>query len=235
MKPLKIKSKEPQYNIQFKTIVEKGPVCLGPTCSHLWRNDPKHLAFLLARYKFCAKILTGKKNVLEIGCGDSFGTRLILQTVRKVHAIDFDPLFINWSKKLFSKEGFKVSFQVLNIINELPSFGLFDGAYSLDFIEHIRPESESMVMDNICKVLSKNSTLIIGTPNIMAKKYASLDSQKGHVNLKDAESLRRLLGRYFNNVLIFSMNDEVVHTGFSPMANYILGVASGLRNSKKEK
>lgn len=235
MKKLKIRTKEPQYNIQFKTLVEKGPVCLGPTCSHLWRNDPRHLVFLLARYKFCAKMLSGKKNVLEVGCGDSFGTRLILQTVQKVHAIDFDPLFINWSKKLFSKEGLGISFQVLNIIDDLPSNGPFDGAYSLDFIEHIKPSFESAVMDNLCKVLKKDSILIIGTPNITAKKYASPDSQRGHVNLKNAESLRKLLEGYFNSVLIFSMNDEVVHTGFSLMANYLLGVASGLKRTSKEK
>ena len=29
---------------------------------------------------------------------------------------------------------------------------------------------------------------------------------------------------YFNNVFIFSMNDEVVHTGFFPMAQYLIAV-----------
>ena len=32
---------------------------------------------------------------------------------------------------------------------------------------------------------------------------------------------------YFENVFMFSMNDEVVHTGFPPMANYIFGVGVG--------
>ena len=27
--------------------------------------------------------------------------------------------------------------------------------------------------------------------------------------------------KYFENVFLFSMNDEVVHTGFSPMAHYL--------------
>ena len=38
----------------------------------MWRNDPKHLSFTLARYKFCAKLLDGKNTALEVGCGDGF-------------------------------------------------------------------------------------------------------------------------------------------------------------------
>lgn len=38
------------------------------------------------------------------------------------------------------------------------------------------------------------------------------------------------MGSYFENVIIFSMNDEVVHTGFTPMAHYLLGVGTGKKN-----
>lgn len=96
--------KETQYDIQFKTLEDLGPVNLGPTASHLWRNDARHLSFLLARYKFCSKILAGKKNVLEVGCGEGFGLRIVLQTVERIHGIDFDPLFIEWAEKQYSKE-----------------------------------------------------------------------------------------------------------------------------------
>jgi hypothetical protein len=41
--------------------------------------------------------------------------------------------------------------------------------------------------------------------------------------------MRDLLGRHFYNVFLFSMNDEVVHTGFFPMAQYILGLACSPR------
>ena len=46
-----------------------------------------------------------------------------------------------------------------------------------------------------------------------------------HVNCKDQRDLKELMRRYFHNVYAFSMNDEVVHTGFYPMAHYLLGVA----------
>jgi hypothetical protein len=32
---------------------------------------------------------------------------------------------------------------------------------------------------------------------------------------------------HFDNVFMFAMNDEVVHTGFAPMAHYRLALACG--------
>ena len=220
---------EHQYNIQFETIEKCGAVKMGPTASHLWRNDPRHLCFLLSRYKFCSKVLSGKKNVLEVGCGEAFGMPLVLQTVQHVHGIDFDPLFIEWAEKVTQKEMSRCSFSVLDITKNSPKNGPYDGAYALDFIEHICIEVENAAMQHICKVLSKNAMCILGTPNITASKYASEDSKIGHINLKSEESLRNLAQKYFDSVIIFSMNDEVVHTGYYPMAHYLFAVCSGVK------
>ena len=222
------KTRERQYQIQVDTIDEKGPVHLGPTTSHLWRSDPRHLGFLLARYKFCAKMLAGKSSVLDVGCGDGFGIRVVLQEVVSIHGIDFDPLFIEWAQEHAEHEGLNCTFSVLDITQEAPK-GKFDAAYSLDFIEHIQPELEHKCMENICKALKPHAVCILGTPNITAKEYASRWSAHGHINLKSSESLRALLSRYFHNVLIFSMNDEVVHTGFYLVAHYLLGVGVGVK------
>ncbi len=216
--------KEKQYSIQFETIKKQGQVKLGPTCSHIWREDPRHLCFLLSRYKFCSKMLSGKKSVLEVGCGEAFGSRLVLQTVNNIHAVDFDPLFISYAKQQYTNEDLPITFQELDMIKKSPTSGPFDGMYALDFIEHIDPNFENAVLKNIIKVLTPNATAIFGLPNITALPYASKESKEGHINLKDASTLKIFLQKYFKEVLIFSMNDEVVHTGFFPMANYLFGI-----------
>ena len=38
--------------------------------------------------------------------------------------------------------------------------------------------------------------------------------------------MRTLVSHFFHNVFLFSMNDEVVHTGFTPMAHYLLAIGS---------
>ena len=44
------------------------------------------------------------------------------------------------------------------------------------------------------------------------------------MNCKTGETLRALLERFFHNVFIFSMNDEVVRPGYSAMAHYLIGI-----------
>jgi len=105
----------------------------------------------------------------------------------------------------------------------------FDGAFALDVIEHIPKSSEERFMTNITKSLTSGAICIIGTPNITASQYASSGSAASHINLKSGESLKQLMSRYFENVFIFSMNDEVAHTGFYPMAHYLLGVGTNLK------
>lgn len=62
---------------------------------------------------------------------------------------------------------------------------------------------------------------IIGSPSIQSQAYASPPSKAGHVNCKSGPELKATMQRFFHNVFIFSMNDEVVHTGFYPMAHYL--------------
>jgi 2-polyprenyl-3-methyl-5-hydroxy-6-metoxy-1,4-benzoquinol methylase len=222
-------TKEAQNQGQIKDFQDKGPVKLGPWTSHIYRTDPRHLVFLLSRYKFCSKLLMGKNHVLEIGCGDGFGIPVILQSVKTVHGIDFEPQIIeNMQSWLDFDFLSRCSFEVLDIIKDTPKMQ-FDAVYSLDVIEHISKKSEKKFINNIVKCLLPDGICIIGTPNVNSQAYASEGSKKGHINLKSAEDLKELLLKGFENVFIFSMNDEVVHTGFYPMAHYLIGVGIGVR------
>jgi 2-polyprenyl-3-methyl-5-hydroxy-6-metoxy-1,4-benzoquinol methylase len=228
------KTKEPQNQFQYDTYLNRGPVELGPWTSHIWRTDPRHLGFLLARYKFCAKMLAGKGQVLEVGCGDGFGSPIVAQTVGAVHGIDFDSLIIEDARTRAEAESFsKVSFSVLDITHEHPG-QMFDAAFSLDVIEHIPPALEQAFMANLHASLRTDAICLIGTPNVEAQRFATPASAEGHINLKSAADLRALLSQYFHNVFIFSMNDEVVHTGFYPMAHYLFAMGVGAKDLKLE-
>jgi len=221
-------TKESQYQIQFDTLQDKGPVQMGPSVSHTWRSDPRRLTFFLSRYKFCSKMLAGKSRVLEIGCSDGFGVRVLLQTVDFVHGVDFDPLYVEAATQHAQAEALNCTFSVVDITKKAPE-GRYDAAYSLDMIEHLEPETEYIYWKNVCSVLEPNAIFIVGTPNITASPYASKWSQEGHINLKSADTLRTAMEEYFHNVFIFSMNDEVVHTGYYPMSHYLIAMGVGLR------
>lgn len=221
---------ESQNQSQIDQYRELGPSTLGPWTSHIWRDDPKHLCFLLARYKFVSKLLQGCQRVVEIGCGDAVGTPIVLQSVKSVLAVDFEPLVLDDAKVRYQREREeRVKFIEHDITAGVIPDGPYDAAYSLDVIEHIPTASEEAYIRNIGASLADRGIAAIGTPNICASAYASAASQEGHVNLKSAEGLRDLVAMAFHNVFVFSMNDEVVHTGFYPMAHYIIALGVGPR------
>jgi 2-polyprenyl-3-methyl-5-hydroxy-6-metoxy-1,4-benzoquinol methylase len=223
-------TKEYQNQSQIDDFERMGAAKLGPWTSHIWRTDPRHLGFLLARYKFVAKMLAGKNKVLEVGCGDAVGTPVVLQSVDTVHGIDFEPLVLNDAMQRYADEGVsKATFSIHDML-KAPVEGMYDAAFSLDVIEHIPHEKEIIFIKNIVSSLAENGVLIMGTPNITANNYASPASKEGHINLKTGESLKKLLLNSFHNVFLFSMNDEVVHTGYSPMAHYLIAMGVGVKH-----
>lgn len=216
------KTKEKQLQICFDYKEKYGLQHLGIISNHTWLSDPKRLLFVLSRYKFVAKMLSGLDRVLEIGCGDGFGTYIVNQEVGLLTAVDYDPAFISDAKNNRRKEQ-SITFQVHDILKG-PVKGNFNGAYALDVIEHIARTSEDVFIKNIIESITKDGTLIVGTPSIESQNYASKESREGHINCKNSQDLKKLLKKYFHNVFIFSMNDEVVHTGFYSMAHYLFAL-----------
>ena len=219
------KTKEPQYQNQVTLRNTKGLTSLGLVTNQVWHDDPKRLLFILSRYKFVSKMLSGKKKVLEVGCGDAFGTRIVHQEVESICAIDFDEVFINDVRQRM-EERWNFECKVHDMLAG-PVNNSFDAAYSLDVIEHIPKKDEHRFMHHIAQSLNEKGTLIIGTPSVQSQAYASPPSKEGHINCKNHIELKELMLKYFHTVFIFSMNDEIVHTGFYPMAQYLFAVGTG--------
>lgn len=210
----------PAYSYKKKFI-------LGPWTTHSLFSDPIHLAFVLSRYKFVARMLTGKEKALEIGCGDALGIPIVAQFVGKILAIDIDEKIIASDKKRLVD--FKnIRFEVMDFRKSYPG-EFFDAVYSIDVLEHIDNHLNDVFMRHICASLKDNGICIIGTPNISFDKYASLGSRSYHINLHSFSSLQKLLSAYFENVFMFSMSDEAIHTSFAPMAHYLFGIGVGVK------
>jgi len=223
------KTKEPQYQCCLEFKDNHGLQHFGLMSSHTWLTDPKHLIFVLSRYKFVAKMFAGMNSVLEIGCADAFASRIVSQEVGSLTAIDFDPVFVDDANSRICEDD-NIKCMVHNILDGAVP-GSFDGVYSLDVIEHIPSEEEDLFLSNIVRSVHSAGTVIIGTPSLQSQAHASPASKEGHINCKDHKELKRLLLKYFHNVFIFSMNDEVVHTGFYPMAHYLIALCCSPKQS----
>lgn len=205
---------------------QRGFARFGIMSNQTWCDDPRRLVFVLSRYKFVSKMLAGMNRVLEVGCADAFGTRLVSQEVGAVVATDFDPVFVEDARDRMKQEGWECECLVHDMLSG-PVKHEFDAAYSLDVIEHIPACDERRFVRHLAQSVVPNGVVIIGTPSLQSQAYASKPSREGHVNCKDGKELKLLLGDHFNNVFLFSMNDEVVHTGFYPMAHYLFALCVG--------
>ena len=116
------------------------------------------------------------------------------------------------------KKGYRGPIHCTYATRDLSTVMLSDGGY-------IQEKDEDRFLRNAIASLTPEGVAIFGMPSLESQTYASPQSKAGHVNCKSGEELKRTLERYFNTVFVFSMNDEVVHTGFYPMAHYLLGVA----------
>lgn len=218
------KTKEPQYDLLFRVKERHGITRLGLMVNESWNQDPKRTVFTLARYKFVSRMLQGRKQVLEIGCADAFGTRIVQQAVGAVTAIDFDPLFIADVRERMDPH-WAFDAKVHDMLAG-PVSGNYDAAYALDVLEHIKPEDERQFLGNVVRSLSPAGVAIMGMPSLESQIHASPQSKAGHVNCKSGEDLKKTMEEHFHSVFVFSMNDEVVHTGFYPMAHYLLALCA---------
>lgn len=215
---------EPQY-AAFSGM-ERGT--LGVMASEAWENDPQRLLFMLARYKFVARMLVGKSRVVEIGAADGWASRIVQQSVYRVTVTDADPTFVQDARE--SKGKWDTPAQRWNPI-EGPAQLQYDGAYALDVLEHVPQDQESAFLRNICASLHPDGVLIIGMPSAESQRYASAISKAGHVNCKDPRGLSALMSAHFRNVFDFGLNDEVLHTGHYGMRHYLLCMGVGVRHA----
>lgn len=190
----------------------------GGMSKYEWERDPKRLGFILARYKFVSKMLAGKNTVLEVGCADGFGSRLVRQTVGSLTAIDIDLKSIqeaqaqNWT-------AFSIDFKCMDFMTDIPRSCGFDAVYALDVFEHL--ENGHIFLG---KLRDAADVCIIGTPSRESQQYASVLSKQGHINCLSGEELQKACLNHWSHVFMFGMNDETLHTGFMPMSHYLFAL-----------
>jgi len=205
---------------EVKKLFDGPSISFGKHVSYWFYNSPRHLLYAMAHYKFAAKMIGHDKRVLDVGCGEGLGTWLLAVECGNAMGIDFDDEAVlkaaeNWNDP-------RVRFQSIDFLNS--DLGQFDAVMAFDTIEHIMPENADGFFRKIADSLSPDGITVIGTPNITADRYASPIAKEGHVNMYSGERLEEEMSKYFSRVLMFGANDEIVHTGFLPMAHYLIAV-----------
>lgn len=200
-------------------IKNQKPIQLGKYASYWFYNTPRRMLHSLSYYKFAAKLIGKGKRVLDIGCNEGLGTYVIAKECGFARGVDFDIEAINVAKANFPEPN--IEFLSGDFLTSKPE-QKWDAIISFDVIEHIYPENAQKFWQQISAHLSPEGIVVIGTPSLISQQFASEISKKGHVNVYTGERLEKEMRQHFTHVFPFAAHDEVVHTGYQPLAHYLI-------------
>ena len=185
-------------------------------------ENPLMTTIKLSRFKFASKLISKKDTLLDIGCGQGLSSIFFSDYCKYVYGVDLLSDFLYHDRKnikfikknifQLKKNNFKHKINLITLI---------------DFIEHFNKSQGSLILNKCSNLLErKGGTLIVGTPSVYSSKYRSKRSRIQHIHEYDGMELKDLCSKYFNRTFLFSMNDELVHTGFYKLAwfNFVICV-----------
>ena len=193
---------------------------LGRYNSFLTHRTPRRMLYSLSYYKFAAKMIGAGKRVLDVGCNEGLGSWLMAKECGYCKGIDFDTQAIEIACHNFNDPS--IAFEAQDFFN-MPT-GTYDASVNFDVIEHIYPEHAPAFVQMLADNLSDEGIAVIGTPSAISQQFASPVTQRGHVNMYSHDRLSTELSVYFEHVFLFGANDEVIHTGFLPLAHYFIAL-----------
>ncbi len=169
------------------------------------------------RYLLAASYCHGK-DVLDIACGEGYGSCLLSTVANSVVGIDIDPDTVAFAQRLYSNE--KLQFKRGDAVAiDMPDQSL-DVVVSFETIEHFAGQVE--FVNEVRRVLRPNGLFIVSSPN--RPVYSDQDDHHNefHVRELDREEFRSLLSNVFEKVEIWEqqavsgsiISSEVNKAGF---------------------
>ncbi|MGE5479650.1 MAG: class I SAM-dependent methyltransferase [Chloroflexota bacterium] len=211
------------YNLdRFDGIIKElydkvPPITLTPEYASWITNDLNRFLIRLARYKFVAKQLHKNDSVLEIGSGSGMGSIFLSQYCKSVKGVELKDYEVDEARSLNRRNN--VEFELINFF-DLPEREKYDAIVNLDVIEHLNlADGEKLVAETAMR-LNPTGMLVTGTPSYYSLPHQSEVSRVAHVQCYKLDELTALISKYYDRVLTFCMNDEIVHTGSPKMAWY---------------
>lgn len=167
----------------------------------LEKETPLMIARHFCAYKFAKDYALGK-DLLDIGCGEGYGSFFLSGFSRKVTGIDYDQEIINYAKNKYQKDNlvfYKMDITELRFLNNR-----FDVICAFQLIEHI--QDTKSFLEDVGGLLNNNGVFICSTPNRLdASPNSNTPLNRFHVKEYLCDEFKELLQTYFNKVEIFSL------------------------------
>ena len=158
----------------------------------------------LNRYFSCLDIVSGKE-VLDIACGEGYGSRILAKVAMSVIGVDIDPEAITHARVKYQ---FQENLTFLEgTCSAIPlADKSVDIVTSFETIEHHDQHDE--MMQEISRVLRDDGLMIISSPNRLVYSDQSNYSNPFHVKELYYQEFVDLLRKYFQSITIYGQKLE---------------------------
>jgi ubiquinone/menaquinone biosynthesis C-methylase UbiE len=149
-------------------------------------------------YEEAARLVRGR-SVLDLGCNNGYGSRILADACRRIVAVDVSEAAIADAIRRFGNVG--IEFQTVD--GEMLPFedGAFEAVVSFQVIEHIAEPDN--YLSEIVRVLGPEGQAIFTTPNKAIRLDVGMAPwNKHHVQEFTHQELRDLLRSYFTRVRV---------------------------------
>lgn len=161
----------------------------------------------LHRYHHVLEIVRGKV-VLDIACGEGYGSFCLARNARTVYGVDIDSSCIEHARKKYAGENVEfIQGDVSKI--PLPDRSV-DIVISFETIEHLDEAKQALFLQEIKRVLIENGKLIISTPD--KTNYSERYSYQNEFHVKEfaKQEFHTFLKSYFENIVNLGQRYEIV-------------------------
>lgn len=160
------------------------------------------------RYEYIKEIVAGK-SVLDIACGEGYGSSLLSSNAASVVGVDIDPESINFAREKYSNKD-NLEF-LLGSVTDIPlADKSIDVVVSFETIEHI--SEHDMMLNQLSRVLKDDGVLVISTPDKKVYTDESGEVNRFHVKELYRNEFKELLNNFFENVMILGQRFITIST-----------------------
>ena len=152
----------------------------------------------LHRYYFASQFIEGK-SVLDLGCGEGYGSYILSKSAAHVIGLDIDEKTVKHASSKYIKDN--LEFIQGSVLKVPIKDKLFDVIVCFELLEHI--EDHNKLLSEIKRLLKDDGFLLISTPN--KKIYSDERNYKNLFHKKELyfDEFKELLRKYFRYTHFF--------------------------------
>lgn len=177
---------------------------------------------IINRYKFAARFIDMKKTVLDAASGYGYGTSYLSHYCQLIYGLDLAESNILFGESSFYNENLR---WVKGDVADLPfDEDYFDTYISFETLEHLTANKVKKYLEESKRVLKKNGTFLLSTPNKNVRKEVN---NPFHVKEYTYGGIDGILKEHFSSVHYYSVVGYEVTDGIEPGACDIIAVCRG--------